>query len=95
MNQDDVWQLAEELRKDMGKKVASILCRRARSFWQQGNLEEMYEFFSQVYDEVYHDMIFKKMDVHVSTRAILEILATPIYRKEKSEQEKILAELLK
>ena len=51
--------------------------------------EKLYEYFSDVYDELFTDLILKKTFVSNDTKKMLELLATPIYKKSIEEREKI------
>ncbi len=50
----------------------------------------MYEFFSGIYDELFYEIIFNKIEISNNTKKLLETLATPIYKKTELEQNKIL-----
>jgi hypothetical protein len=55
----------------------------------------MYKFFSGIYDELFYDIIFNKIEISNSTKKMLETLATPIYKKTTIEQDKILKKTIK
>ncbi len=59
-----------------------------------GDTHSTYDYFSPVYDELYHDLIFKKINIQEETRELLEVLATPIFRKTPEEQQRILDEYI-
>lgn len=51
--------------------------------------EDLYEYFSEVYDDLFSDLILKKTFISKDTKKMLEVLATPIYRKSEGEKQKI------
>ncbi len=51
--------------------------------------EEMYNYFSQVYEELFTDLLLKKTYISSDTKKLLEILAMPIYRKTDEEKDEI------
>jgi hypothetical protein len=55
----------------------------------------MYQFFSWIYDELFYDIIFNKIEISNSTKKMLETLATPIYKKTATEQIKIFKKTIK
>lgn len=59
-----------------------------------GDMHSTYDYFSPVYDDLYHDLLFKKLAIQKETAELLEILATPIYRKAPEEQQKIIDEYI-
>lgn len=86
-------ELVEKLKKDMGKQSAPHILDAAADFLKHEDYEKMYHFFSGVYDEIYHDMIFKKMEVNNATRSLLETLSMPLYKLNKQEQDKWLNDI--
>ena len=57
------------------------------------NLQNLYTFFSDIFDEIYHDLVFKKVIQSKNLRQALELLSTPIYQKSKEDQKKLLKEI--
>ncbi len=55
-----------------------------------GDTHELYGYFSHVYDELYHSILFEKIHLHTETRELLEILATPLFHRSIPEQEQII-----
>ncbi len=56
---------------------------------QQKWEEYLYDYFSQVHDELFTDLLLKKTYISNSTKKMLEILSTPVYIKSREEKEKI------
>ncbi len=50
---------------------------------------ELYHFFSEVYEELFANLILKKTFISNNTKKMLEVLATPIYKKGELEKYKI------
>ncbi|NDK19370.1 hypothetical protein GW819_00855 [Candidatus Gracilibacteria bacterium] len=59
-----------------------------------GDMRTTYDYFSSVFDSLYHDLIFNKIAIQEETKQLLEILATPIFRKTPEEQKKIIDEYI-
>lgn len=56
--------------------------------------EKLYQFFSYIYDDIYHDLLFKKIKIDKKITKVLEMLATPIHEKSKEEQAKLKSYIL-
>jgi hypothetical protein len=67
------------------KSIAGELLEESK-----GDTHATYDYFSPVYDELYHAIIFEKISIQEETRQLLEILATPIFRKTREEQQEII-----
>ncbi len=84
------------IRKNLDNDAKNIIKWVALNFI---NIEKdtlwMYKFFSWIYDELFYDIIFNKIEVSNNTKKMLEILATPIYKKSKADQDKILRKTIK
>jgi len=48
--------------------------------------EELYNYFSEVYEWLFTNLMLKKTFVSTKTKKMLEILAMPIYKKDESEK---------
>ena len=46
---------------------------------QEKDPHKLYEFFTYIYDNLYHDIIFKKIHIHKPIIHALESLAMPVY----------------
>ncbi len=46
---------------------------------QEKDQNKLYEFFTYIYDNLYHDILFKRISLDKQTINMLEILAMPIY----------------
>lgn len=51
--------------------------------------EELYNYFSEVYDELFTNLLLKKTFISNDTKKMLELLATPIYKKGELERKKL------
>lgn len=51
--------------------------------------EELYKYFSEIYDDLFANLLLKKTFVSNDTKKMLEILATPIYKNDELEKKKI------
>jgi len=84
------------IRKNMDNDAKKMIKWVASNFI---NIEKdtlwMYQFFSWIYDELFYDIIFNKIEISNSTKKMLETLATPIYKKTPIEQNKILKKTIK
>lgn len=59
-----------------------------------GDMHATYDYFSPVYDSLYHDLLFEKIAIQKETKDLLEMLATPIFRKSPEEQQRIIDEYI-
>lgn len=57
--------------------------------------EALYNYFSEVYEELFANLILKKTFVSNDTKKMLELLATPIYKKSIEEKSKIYLKIEK
>lgn len=51
------------------------------------NLDGMYRLFNWLYEELYHDLILKKIKIEKKVLRIIEELASPINQKSKHQQD--------
>jgi len=54
---------------------------------------ELYNYFSEIYDEIFTDILLKKLEISLETRKMLEILSTPVYIKNDLEKRRIYEKL--
>lgn len=91
-NYTDPKELARAIRAktqaDMAELMRSIALELLKE--SDGDMLPMYRYFSPVYDELYHAIIFKKLQIQEETKELLEILATPIFQKSEKEQKRIV-----
>ncbi|HCB51433.1 TPA: hypothetical protein DEP21_02550 [Patescibacteria group bacterium] len=64
-------------------------------FYKQGNLIEMYTFFSLLHDELYYDILKKNIKLEKKTIRLLELLASPIHEYAPHLQKTLLQKILK
>ena len=57
--------------------------------------EALYKYFSEVYEELFANLMLKKTFVSNDTKKMLELLATPIYRKTEEEKDEIYSKIEK
>lgn len=72
------WYDSKEFIKDLYENIII-------SKWE----EELYSYFSQVYEELFANLLLKKTFVSNDTKKVLELLATPIYKKSEIERKHI------
>lgn len=56
--------------------------------------KESYDYFSKIYDSLYHDLLLKKLNISIDTKKMLELMATPIYQKNDLDKEKIYKKII-
>lgn len=56
--------------------------------------EYVYEYFSEVFDQLFTNLVLKNTYISLDTKKLLEILATPIYNKSKKEKEIIYKKIM-
>jgi hypothetical protein len=52
--------------------------------------DEIYRYFSDIYDNIFHDILFEKAKIEHNTRKLLEMLALPVNARTLILKEKIL-----
>ena len=57
--------------------------------------EEVYNYFSEIYEDLFANLLLKQTFISSSTKKMLEVLATPIYKKDDIEKEKIYSKIEK
>lgn len=72
------------------KKLEELLLEIIENLLDKQDLFEVYYLFNQVYDEIYYDIIFKRVNLEKRVVKIIETFATPLYKKSDLEQKKIL-----
>ena len=92
----DSKQLAEAIRLQTRTDILSLMKGIAVELLEEsgGDMHATYEYFSPVYDELYHSIIFKKLQIQEETKELLEILATPLFRKTPAEQQQIFQDYI-
>lgn len=84
------------LRKQSNKDLSILMKDIMKS--KIGNTKDMWEinkFFSELYDDLYYDIIFKKIKIDKRISRILESLAMPLDRKTDNEWKNIIDKILK
>lgn len=72
------------------KELEELLLEIIGNLLKKQDLFDIYDLFNDVYDEIYYDIIFKKVNLEKRVIKILETFATPLYKKSDLEQKKIL-----
>ena len=67
-------QIKANTKKDMDALIKHIITEKLR---QEKDPQKLYEFFTYIYDNLYHDIIFKKIHISKQLVTILETLAIP------------------
>lgn len=74
----------EEIAKKMIKQVAK------NEYLQSHDFNWLYNFFSPIYDELFYDLMFKKIEITTSTKDLLEKLSLPLFKMNESDKRKLL-----
>lgn len=84
----DPWDLVRTIREDAREDLKELIHDTASNILKQKpwDTRPLYEYFSKVYDSLYHDFLFKRLELDKETQRMLEMLATPIYQKSPPEQ---------
>ncbi len=77
----------EQLANELIKKIAN------QNYINNWDIDWLYDFFSPIYDELFYDFMFKKIDVTVTTKELLETLSLPLYKMEKSQKDNIIKKI--
>lgn len=89
---DLVSLIKSSTQKDLNKLVKQII---SNSLKVEKNLKNIYTTFSSLYDNIYHDLLFKRINIDKKMVKILETLAMPIYEKPEKEQRHIINDIIK
>jgi len=84
--------LKRQSNKDLSELMKDIMkskIEKAKDIW------EVNKFFSELYDELYYDIIFKKIKIDKRTSRILENLAMPLDRKSDNEWKDLIKKISK
>lgn len=84
--------LKKQSNKDLSELMKDIMkskIEKAKDIW------EVNKFFSELYDELYYDIIFKKIKIDKKTSRILENLAMPLDRKTDNEWNDLIKKISK
>ena len=57
--------------------------------------KELYIYFSEIYEELFANLVLKKTFISNDTKKMLETLAMPIYKKDDSEKSRIYEKIEK
>ena len=92
-NKEDVIDL---LKKKSSEDISGLMKNIMKNKLEKiKNLWEVNKFFSELYDDLYYDIIFKKIKINKSTCRLLENLAMPVDRKTDNEWKKLINKILK
>lgn len=82
------------LRNDKEKIAKNIMKEIAREeYIAKNDMNGLYEFFSPIYDELFYDLMFKNINITISTKELLENLALPIFKMEESRKEEVIGKI--
>ena len=89
-------QVIELLKKQSNKDLSILMKDIMKSKIEKTkDMWEINKFFSELYDDLYYDIIFKKIKIDKKTSRILESLAMPLDRKTDNERKDIIKKLRK
>ena len=63
--------------------------------YEDGKNEIIYDIFSEVYDEIFYDIVFKKIQLSFNTKKLLETLALPVNTRNVLTKEKLLSKKMR
>jgi citrate lyase synthetase len=78
----------ERIAKDLIKQIAQ------KAYIEKKDFRGLYLFFSPIYDELFHDIIFEKIKITNNTKVLLERLALPLERFDDKERNKIIGKII-
>ena len=82
------------LRNDSEEKAKEIIKEVAKDkYINQNDIDGLYSFFSPLYDEIFYDLMFKKINVNISTKELLETLALPIFQMNEYRKKDLIDKL--
>jgi len=71
-----VEKIKSSTKEEMDDLLVSIIKYKLT---QEKDQHKLYEFFTYIYDSLYHDILFKRVSLDKQTIHMLEVLAMPIY----------------
>ncbi|AHB41516.1 hypothetical protein P148_SR1C00001G0726 [candidate division SR1 bacterium RAAC1_SR1_1] len=74
--QEIVERVKNSTKGEMDKLLLSIIKEK---LMQEKDQKKLYEFFTYIYDNLYHDIIFKKIPLSKAIVHLLESLSMPVY----------------
>ena len=78
--------------KDLSGLVKDIIKKKVN---ETKDLNILNKFFSELYDDLYYDIIFKKIKIDKRTSRMLESLAMPLDRKTDDERKELISKITK
>lgn len=85
-----VWKIRLQDQNDIYETIRKVVY----DFMWKWDLRWLYDLFNKVYDSIYQDLIFGKLFLSKENREIIEVLATPMYKKCKDKFSNKLFDLL-
>ncbi|MFA6256612.1 MAG: hypothetical protein WC606_05580 [Candidatus Absconditabacterales bacterium] len=70
--------IKNKTRTDLNKLIRKII---KDYLLKEKDLQKIHDFFTFIYDNIYYDIIFKKISINKQTVRTLETLAMPIFNK--------------
>lgn len=71
-----VEKIKSSTKEEMDNLLLTIIREKLN---QEKDQKKLYEFFTYIYDNLYHDIIFKRISLDKKTISLLEALSMPVY----------------
>ena len=81
--QEVITQIKKSTKGEIDTLLKHIITEKLK---QEKDPGKLYEFFTYIYDQLYHDIIFKKIHISKQLVNILENLAMPTYTEDTVRQ---------
>lgn len=75
-------------KEELAKKIITQVAKN--EYLQSHNFRWLYNFFSPIFDELFYDLIFKKIEITTSTKELLEKLSLPLFKMDERDKQKLL-----
>ena len=93
---EDKQEIMDMIRNQSNKDLSILMKDIMKNKIEKNkDIEDVNKFFSELYDELYYDIIFKKIKIDKKTSRLLESLAMPIYKKSDKERQELIKKIKK
>lgn len=93
--QENKIKLIGVIRTQTHKEISAVVDHIVKWYLSKRDIIGLYALFSEIHEELYHDLLSKKIKMEKKTSRLLEFLATPIYEKPIKEQRHIFEKYCK
>lgn len=78
-------------KEQLAKKLIHNIAEK--KYLNSHDLNWLYDFFSPIYDDLFYDLMFKKIEITTSTKELLENLSLPLYKMDEGKKNIVIKKL--